>query len=193
MNLSLRQALKYANSTAVKELSNSMHLNDWLAADHPFNPEGHIQDQVKRGVLADAYEEETGHTEGANLLRDPSKTVVMHNGKLVEGVLRHRDAASDFGGDQYDPDTDQLYPIHQHLEDGDIDAAHTEAAVTYDMGEGNLTEDPPYGSGDHKDHQLVGGPFTTFAHNPRSGYWSLTEHHILPLSQSHKTYLYGRG
>jgi hypothetical protein len=54
---------------------------------HDFAGDEH-GDHIKRGVLADAYEEVTGDTEGANLLRKEGEVVAYHKGKIHPAVIK---------------------------------------------------------------------------------------------------------
>lgn len=47
---------------------------------------GKDADHALRSAAADAYEEETGHTAGADLLRDPDQHVVVHEGRVRRGA-----------------------------------------------------------------------------------------------------------
>jgi hypothetical protein len=164
----LNAVLKYSDASTVQNLAGQMTFADWVG-DHP------DADHTKRGVLADAYEELTGDTSGAGLLRDPKQTVASHKNKLVPGVVRHRDVAGEWNEDAHDvldtiqekgPDEGLLY------------------ALGYDDQEGPLSEE----------HNTENSPDL---HHTSDGYytlgwgdnnWSLTEHHVIPESKAAGTY-----
>jgi hypothetical protein len=76
----VERAIKYGHEE-VKAILPTMEYKDWVG--------GPDADHIKRGVLADAYEEATGHTEGANALRTPGYPVIPHNGQILPAYHAH--------------------------------------------------------------------------------------------------------
>jgi hypothetical protein len=167
----VNDALKYKDESTVQNLVGQMKLADWIG-------EHTDADHSKRGVLADAYEEHTGDTDGANLLRTPDRTVAFHEGRMVPGVVLHRNAGFSQTGNE-----DEVGEILDR--DGPQEAMQ-HALENYDTGEGRLTDTIPYGSADQKVRTEDG--YHTFAWNRNMGYWSLTEHRVLPETEKHRAY-----
>lgn len=172
----LNKALKYSDESTVRNIASSMTFHDWLG-DHP------DADQTKRKVLADAYQEHTGDDAGAELLRNESQPVAFHKGKMHKGVIRHRDINGGSSQD-YDEESADLDPLRVLMDKGPDEALH-HALMAYDVGEGTLSEDFPYGDGGES-HTSDDGRYT-FSWNP-NGYWGLVEHHIVPEHLGDRTY-----
>lgn len=163
------EALKFsADHSTLSALLKGMKHADWVGGDEA--------DHTKRGVLADAYEETSGDTEGASHLRDPDQSVVYHEGRMKPAVVKYRQVAFDQSEDNEGLD---------HLDAHGPEATLRYLKNNYDYGSGELLDKPGHGSGDRTFHDDT----HTLSWNSWLGYWGLNEEHLLPAEHAHHNYM----